>query len=270
MIEVQGQSAFVQANGLRHHVLRYGHADRPILILPGITSPAATADFIAAKLAHQYRVYVPDLRGRGRSEVGAPGGYTLDNYTADVAGLVETLGLDRPTILGHSMGARIAAAYCTSTRHARGPVVLVDPPLSGPGRGPYPTSLDSFMTQLSEARRGTTPEEVRRFYPKWPDREIAIRIEALASCDEVAIRESHRGLEQEDFFPYWAQLDPPAVLVRGEDSPVVTEEGVAQLSGTNPRIPIVTVPQAGHMVAWDNFDGFITVLAQFLYDADLS
>ncbi|CAH1649726.1 Alpha/beta hydrolase [Hyphomicrobiales bacterium] len=262
-IEILGQSQFVEANGLRHHLLRYGAAsDPPVLLLPGITSTAATADFLARRIVGAgFSAVVPDIRGRGESDRAPSGAYRLEDYAADVNGIVTALGLDRPIIIGHSMGARIAAAYVTSyVRNDHALTVLVDPPLSGPDRGPYPTSLAAFMQQLNEARRGTTPEEVRRFYPRWPEREIQIRVNVLASCDETAIRETHAGFENEDFFPFWRNITEPALLIYGAKSPVVTTEGASELAQANPRITIKSVADAGHMIPWDNESGFFDLL----------
>jgi N-formylmaleamate deformylase len=266
-VEISGESVEVEANGLRHRVLRYGDPGaRDLLVLPGITSPAVTADFLAVRLADLgYRVTVPDARGRGQTDRAPAGGYRMVDYAADVAGLVEALDLASPVVLGHSMGARTAAVY--AVLHApeqHGLSILVDPPVSGPGRGPYPTSWESFAQQLGEAQRGTGPDEVRRFYPKWPLRELQLRAEVLISCDEAAVRESFRGLEEEDFFEYWARLSPPVVLVRGGDSPVVPLSAVADLRRARPDIEIVTVPGAGHMVPWDNLAGFFDAVRPYL------
>ncbi len=269
-IEIAGRSVHVEANGIRHHLLSYGESGQPsVILLPGITSPAVTADFLARRIAAMgFAVHVPDIRGRGQTDAPPSGNYRLEDYAADVAGLVAALNLHDPLVIGHSMGARIAAAY--ATEHAaerRSLLVLVDPPLCGPGRGAYPTSLDSFMRQLGEAKRGTTPEAVRAFYPKWPVREILIRVEALQGCDETAIRESHEGFEAEDFFPYWRKVVAPAVLIYGGDSPVVTADGAADLARANPAVPLVRVPDAGHMIPWDNEPGFFDALTPWLEKA---
>jgi len=266
-IKISGRSVKVEANGLRHHLLAYGSNDRgDVVILPGITSPAATAEFIALPISELgFRVHIPDLRGRGATDVAPAGSYRLTDYAADVAGLVDALGLRRPIVVGHSLGARIAAAFAVlHGAHPLGHLVLVDPPTSGPGRGPYPTTWDAFQTQLHEAQRGTTAEEVGRFYPHWPERELQLRAEVLASCDETAIRETHAGFEVEDFFPYWEQIKLPASLIRGADSPMVPPEAAAELAAANPDVPIFTVPGAGHMVPWDNFTGFLDVLLPLL------
>jgi N-formylmaleamate deformylase len=268
-IEIRGRSEHVAANGLRHRILSYGDShDRDLLLLPGITSPAVTADFVAVHLADMgYRVVVPDARGRGETDRAQPGGYRLTDYAADVAALVDVLGLRDPVIVGHSMGARTAAAYAVlhaARRH--GLLVLVDPPLSGPGRGPYPTPRESFVQQLREAQRGTDADEVRRFYPLWPQRELQLRAQVLASCDETAVLESHSSFEQEDFFTYWTQLSHPVVLVRGGDSPVVSDAGAADLRAARPDIEIRTVAGAGHMVPWDDLAGFLATVRPLLLD----
>ena len=72
-VEIQGQRVEVRANGLRHSVLRYGEPSAPdLLVLPGITSPAATADFLAVLLTGLgYQVTVPDVRGKQAAEASA-------------------------------------------------------------------------------------------------------------------------------------------------------------------------------------------------------
>ena len=267
VIEISGRSESVRANGLTHRVLRYGTAGtRDMLVLPGITSPAVTADFVAVRFAELgFRVTVPDARGRGETDRAPAGRYRLEDYAADVAALAHVLGLRDPVVLGHSMGARIAAAYADlHGADGHGLLVLVDPPVSGPGRGPYPTPRESFVQQLREAQRGTNADEVRRFYPKWPLRELQLRAEVLVTCDETAVLESHEGLQTEDFFGYWKRLTRPTLLVRGQDSPVVPEPAADDLRRARPDITIVSVPDAGHMVPWDNLPGFLDAVRQRL------
>lgn len=266
-VNIAGRSVSVTANGLRHHVLTYGSVTAPdMLILPGITSPAATADFVATAIADfGFRVYVPDIRGRGLSDRAGPGQYRLMDYAADIAGLVTSLSLQEPVILGHSMGARIAIAYAVHfASPSHGLIVAVDPPVSGPGRAPYPTTCEQFLDQLRQAQRGTTAAEVRTFYPNWPERELQIRAEVLATCDETAVLETHAGFETEDIFGLYARLTLPAVVVRGSDSPVLPAFAAAELRAANPAVEVLDVPGAGHMVAWDNLSGFLQAFRRAL------
>jgi N-formylmaleamate deformylase len=123
--------------------------------------------------------------------------------------------------------------------------------MSGPGRGPYPTTLDAFLDQLEEAQRGTDADEVARSWPRWPRREQELRARWLSSCDTDAIAATHAGFESEDFFTTWPHVPGATVLLYGGESPVVTAAGAAEAAATNPAARLVEVPGAGHMVFWD-------------------
>jgi N-formylmaleamate deformylase len=248
------------------HALDFGGSGPDVLVLPGITSPAITWEFVVRRLRDGLRVVVADLRGRGLSSPSADGRYDLDAYADDAAALIEGLGLRRPVLLGHSLGARIAAALAARERTAAGPALLVDPPLTGPGRAPYPTSREAFLTQLEEAYEGTTPEAVARHWPSWPRRELELRARWLPTCDERAVMESYRQFEQEDFLPVWQRVPAPLALMRGADSPVVTEEGARELAALRPDATVIAVEGAGHMIPWDNLGGFLDATHAFLDD----
>src|SRR5438552_3520791 len=104
-----GRSGYVDRDGLKLHHLEYGDAGAAVVIVPGITSPAATWEFVSLDLARDYRVITVDIRGRGLSDTPVAG-FTLADYAGDVKAVIQQLGLENPALVGHSMGARIAAA----------------------------------------------------------------------------------------------------------------------------------------------------------------
>lgn len=258
LADAPAQSKWVKSGDVRLHVLDYGGDGIPIVILPGITSPAVTMDFIAQQLTDIGRPVVLDIRGRGLSDNGPS--YTVEDYADDVEAVLSGLSLCSPVLLGHSMGARIAAATAVREHIELGGLILVDPPLSGPGRDPYPTTLEVFRTQLAQAYRGTDADEVALMWPRWPRREKALRARWLSSCSEDAIVRSHQSFEAEDFFGYWTRLKEPGVLMYGGQSPVVTADGLAELIRTNPEMKAVEVPDAGHMIFWDQPQESLTLL----------
>lgn len=241
----------VTPDGLRLHVLDYGGDGVPTVVLPGITSPAITMDFVARRLTDLVRPVVVDVRGRGLSDDGASP--TLGDHAGDTAAIIAALDLGRPILLGHSMGARIAAVVAT-TVDVQG-ALLVDPPMSGPGRGPYPTTLEMFLTQLEQAQRGTDADEVAGWWPTWPRREHELRARWLASCGADAIAATHHGFEHEDFFDTWPSVTASPVLLYGANSPVVTADGAREAAESNPDAQLIEIPDAGHMVFWDNPEG---------------
>ncbi|MCD9589270.1 alpha/beta hydrolase [Streptomyces samsunensis] len=249
LAEVPATSRWARSGEVRLHALDYGGDLPALVVLPGITSPAVTMDFVARELTDLVRPVVLDVRGRGLSDEGD--GYGLEEYAEDTEALITHLGLDRPLLLGHSMGARIAAAVAVRAKVPLRGTVLADPPMSGPGRGPYPTTREVFLRQLAEARRGTDADEVAASWPTWPRREQELRARWLSSCAEEAIVATHHGFEHEDFFDWWPRVPGPAHMLYGAGSPVVTSEGVREAAQSNPPAPLHKIPGAGHMIFWD-------------------
>lgn len=244
--------------GLRLHYLDYGGGQPEIVVLAGITSPAITWDFVVRELRDLGRIVVPDLRGRGLSDAPASG-YGLREHADDLLGLLDVLGVERPVLLGHSQGARVAAAFAVAHPGRAGALILLDPPLSGPGR-PYPMSREVFHVQLEAARAGATADDVRAHFPRWPERELELRTRWLPTVAEAAIDGTHASFESETFEPLWRELRPPVALLYGEASPVVTAPDVAVLAALNPAAVLLAVAGAGHMLPWDELDATLALL----------
>ncbi|MFB6784632.1 alpha/beta fold hydrolase [Streptomyces sp. NPDC056352] len=262
LADVPATSRWVRSGSTRLHVLDYGGPGVPLVVIPGITGPAVTMDFVARELTGLVRPLVLDVRGRGLSDDA--GTYSLEEYAEDVESVVTGLGLDRPVLFGHSMGARIAAVAAVRGKVALRGTVLGDPPMSGPGRGPYPTTLEAFAGQLAQARRGTDADEVALSWPRWPRREQELRARWLGSCDEEAIAATHRGFEREDFFDWWPSVPGPTALLYGADSPVVTAAGAAEAARLLPAAALTVIPDAAHMLFWDNFPAALAALREAL------
>ena len=262
LADVPATSRWVRSGDTRLHVLDYGGPGVPLVVLPGITSPAITMDFVARELTDLVRPLVIDIRGRGLSDAG--GSYSLEEYAEDTEAVITGLELDQPVLFGHSMGARIAAVTTVRGKVAVRGTVLGDPPMSGPGRGPYPTTLDAFLGQLAQAVRGTDADEVAQAWPRWPRPEQELRARWLASCAEDAIAATHRGFESEDFFHWWPSVPGPVALLYGADSPVVTAKGAQEAARLHPSAVFRKIPDAGHMLFWDNPPAALSALREAL------
>ena len=103
------QSAYVEANGLRLHYMRTGGNQPPLLLTHGFSDDGLCWTPVAEQLAADYDVIMLDARGHGRS-AGPEEGYGSVEHATDVAGVIAALGLPRPAVLGHSMGAATALA----------------------------------------------------------------------------------------------------------------------------------------------------------------
>ncbi|MGJ7553085.1 alpha/beta fold hydrolase [Variovorax sp. RB3P1] len=105
------EHTFVQANGLRFHVVQAGPVDGPVaLLLHGFPEFwRGWAGQIDALAAAGYRVWVPDQRGYGESD--KPQGvdaYDLETLADDVCALIRSTGRDAVTLLGHDWGGAVS------------------------------------------------------------------------------------------------------------------------------------------------------------------
>jgi pimeloyl-ACP methyl ester carboxylesterase len=98
----------------------------PFVLLHGIASTAVAWDGVARRLAGAGRtVYAIDFRGHGLSDRPADG-YDLATFGSDMAAVVAGLRLDRPILVGHSLGAWVILEALSSGRVAAGGVAFVE------------------------------------------------------------------------------------------------------------------------------------------------
>src|SRR3954468_15126333 len=94
----------IEVNGLRLHYSRTGGDKPPLVLAHGVTDDGLCWTPVAEALEMDYDVIMVDARGHGGSD--APeAGYDSATQAADLAGVIAALGLHKPAILGHSMGA---------------------------------------------------------------------------------------------------------------------------------------------------------------------
>lgn len=256
--------AHVRANDIRQHYLRYGGRGRSVVIVPGITSPAVTWGFVAERLGREFDTYVLDVRGRGLSESGDALDYGLDACAADVNAFARALGLEDYALVGHSMGARIGIRAARAQPAELGRLVLVDPPVSGPGRRPYPAKLDWYIDSIRLMREGRHYEALRAFSPTWTDAQLQLRAEWLHTCDERAVVATYESFHQDDIHADLPQLTVPTRLVVAGRGDVIRAEDIGEIRRAMPSIDVVQVPGAGHMIPWDDEEGFHRALGDFL------
>jgi pimeloyl-ACP methyl ester carboxylesterase len=222
-----------------------------------------------------YHAIAFDARGHGDSDWAADGRYDQDVMVEDLVCLVAAVGNRRPIFVGASMGGGTSLVAVGDGRVDAAALVLVDiaPRIDIQGAN----KVRSFMSQKPEgfASLEEVAESIRAYQPQ---RKPVKNLAGLAKNVRLApngkfrwhwdprLQAEHRDLEgrQKRLEACARKLTLPTLLVRGELSDVLTEEGVQEFLQMCPHAEYVSVTNAAHMVAGDRNDIFGDAVIDFL------
>ena len=272
-------SGDVTANGITIHYYRTGGEDgggkRPLVLCHGATDNGLCWTRLARALESDYDVIMPDSRGHGLS--AAPeGDYGAGARAADLAAFIAALGLDRPAVGGHSMGAgtalRLVADYPDAARCA----VLEDPGFrdTPPGEA-SPAEQEARRARMrrdAAARRELGREgllaRIREQRPEWDEVEYVPWVTA-----QLQLSERFGGAPRASDRPDWRELLPrvtcPVLLITAdpERGAIITPEIAAQARELQPRLQVVRLSGAGHSVRRERFEPYLQAVRTFLAGA---
>ena len=124
-------TAICETNGINLHYPRTGGNKPPLVLLHGLMTNGLCWTGLARALEREYDVIMPDARGHGKSSV-PDYGYRYEDHANDVVGLIKTLGLPAPILMGHSMGGMTAAVVASHNPKLLSGLILADPTFISP------------------------------------------------------------------------------------------------------------------------------------------
>jgi len=251
---------YVVANGIKQHYLEFGFSGPPLLIIPGITSPAAMWAFVAERLAHHAHVYVMDVRGRGLSDHSPGLSYTFDDYAADADALLDCLGISSAIVLGHSLGARSGIRLAGQHPARVNRLIMVDPPMSGRGRRSYPRPLSFYLDAIRAAERGESISAPTH----WTGEQVQVRTQWLPTCSDEAVIASIDEEQNESVHAEVSGIQCPALMLCADQGGVVADEDIDEIRDNNPKLQVRRMSGVGHMVPWDDLEQFISLVKEFI------
>ena len=125
-LEVQ----YVTIHGHRRAYVKTGTGPA-ILLLHGMACDHTTWTLIIRKLARNHTVIAPDLLGHGRSDKPRAD-YSVGGYANGMRDLLTVLGIDRVTVVGHSLGGGVAMQFAYQFPERTERMILVAPGGMGP------------------------------------------------------------------------------------------------------------------------------------------
>jgi len=263
-------------NGQRFHYTEWGAPTAPPLVmLHGVTGHARTWDEEAALFASRYRVLALDQRGHGDSDPSPDADYTVATLAADVAAFVDALGLARISLVGLSMGGRVAIGFAGQAPERVDRLVIVDigPEISEAGMVRVGTLMARSPELFPSLEHALAFHRVTN--PLYTEAMLRHRVEhGTRPVDGGLTWKYDRGLREAvragtwrdpiDLWPLWRGIACPILLVRGADSDVLSPEIAKRMLEENPNTRYAEVAGAGHTVPGDQPAAFRTLLTDFL------
>ena len=267
------QSATVQANGLRLHYTRTGGDKPPLVLAHGFSDAGLCWTPVARALEGDYDVIMVDARGHGLSQAAEQDYGDLD-LGHDLAGVIAALGLRRPAVLGHSMGAATALALAGAHPDVPGAILLEDPPprwVTQPAGGPNDQVWRARMHDRIIGLKSKTREELiaaqHAETPGWSEGELSPWADAKL---RVSLSVLQRGAAPVvDWLALVRGIVCPALLITADPTrgAIVADTDAAALQALVPQLRVAHIADAGHNIRRDQFDRYMQVVRGFLSEA---
>jgi lipase len=256
------------------HVHEWGDANaRPVVCLHGVNAHGRRFRRLAEeRLAADFRVLAPDLRGHGYSDWEPP--WTIATHVHDVLETLDDLGVRRAAFVGHSYGGRLVLELAALDPDRIERVALLDPAIQ---------ILPHVGLDFAERERADNS------YAS-PGEAVIARLEAGAPTPRSFVEEDaeeHLVRHRDGRFrfrycqsavvamygelctppPPAETLRAPTLLLYANEFGLVRDEQVdAYRAALGDRLEVVTVP-GGHIVYWDAYDDTAAAVRRFLADA---
>ena len=265
-----------ESNGASLRYFRSGGELPPLVLVHGFTDNALYYSRLADLLSESFDVVAYDARGHGQSD-RAGGRFNDDVRVADLLSIVTSLGLDRPALIGHSMGAATIALAAARYPELARAIVLEDPAW---WEIPVATAADrAAIGSARHDRNAAWRADIARLQQGTWDEALAWRRADASgwSDDDVALSVASRFEVELDLFTYYPQEQAPwresvaawtcpALLVLGDNErgAIITLDQTAEAMRLNPLIQYAHISGAGHAVRYEQFAAFSDAVFRFL------
>jgi 3-oxoadipate enol-lactonase len=256
-------------DGARIDVAVDGRGDDAIVLLAGFSLSRAIWNEQAQSLQRTHRVVRPDLRGMGKSS--APGGpYLMETLAADVAAVLDTCGIERAAIAGHSLGGYVALAFARMFTERVSRLALVcsrldaDTPAAAQRRrelADQTEACDSIEPVAQAYLPLLTGPETKAQRPGV----VALVEEVLTQTQPAGAAAMLRGMaERVSSADIAGDLDIPVLVVAGAFDQLISLDEARAAAEAFPHGRLTICEHSGHMPMLEEPDRVTAALADLL------
>lgn len=248
--------------------LRYAEqgdpAAHPLILLHGYSDSWFSYSGVLTGLARNYHVYALDQRGHGDSDRPATG-YAMADLAADVVAFMDVKGIERATIVGHSMGSFVAQQVVAAAPERVARLVLVastTTPRNVVGLSDLARAVDLLVDPVPPefAREFQVSTIYRPVSDEFLDQAVAVSLRMPARV----WREIMAGMLATDPVASLGRSGIPTLILWGDrDSGFPRSEQEALLAAI-PGAELKVYPETGHALHWERPAEFVRDLDAFL------
>lgn len=263
---------YVQANDLQLFYHRAGggngRSKPPLVLLHGYTDNGLCWARVARDLQDDYDVFMPDARGHGRTQ-GDVQIFSYEQLAADVVAFIQALGLQRPFLFGHSMGALTALIVAAQAPQQVRALVLEDPPFMTEQQD-APVDMAAIQKTIDDNlafQKRPLAERMaacRSNDPGWSEEEVVPWAESKGEYNpEIQAIGVRRRMHQYSWREVAPEVQCPVLLLTAERGIITTETAVAA-TRLIPNCKTVQLPDAGHCIHRDAYEATMRPVSAFL------
>ncbi|ETX12962.1 hypothetical protein OCH239_15195 [Roseivivax halodurans JCM 10272] len=249
-----------------------------VILLPGLATPGEVWDGVVADLDGRARTHVVNVKGFGHGDGAAnAAGGLMAGVLSDIAAFARDHGLDRPALVGHSLGGTLALQAGIETPDLYGRLMVVDAlPFVALLFDPDATKdsveeqAASMRDQMAAAPAGANAEATAERYAIGEDAQKRVA-EWIAASDPQTVAQAFYEDMQTDLRPALSDIGPPVHLIvpvppeaEGRDLPAQYE----LLYGDVSNFTLHPVEDARHFVMLDQPDRMTALIEDFLKLSD--
>jgi esterase len=255
-----------------HYFIHEKDSRAPWLIfIHGLLGNAGNWRSVTPSFEAQYRILTYDQRGHGHS-VKPDSGYAPKDYASDLLVIMDSLKIERASILGHSMGGRTVLQFAAENPNRVTKLIIEDigpEPTDEYGKEliqtlqsipvPFKNKLEAkkyLLNELGDARLG------HFFYTN-----LKAQTDESMTWNfnlEKIIETIEEGRRVDGVWDQIRNLKCPTLWIRGENSGALPKHQFDKILKLNPKIKGVEIAEAGHWIHIDQNEEFIRVVGDFL------
>ncbi len=263
---------YVTAAGIRLHVVQVGPQDAPaIVLLHGFGDTWLTFDGWVGSLAMQYRVILYDLPGFGLTGPDPTGDYSDSRSIAVLKALLERLDVRQATLIGNSMGGKLAWQFAAAYPALVDKLVLISPDgFASPGFEyekpvdvPFAMRLLPYVLPKLLVRASLAPAFGDRarlsdaVVTRYRDMMLApgVRRAIIDRLGQVVVHNPEADLRR---------IKAPTLLLWGRQDNMIPFTNAADYLRTIPNARLVELPELGHVPQEEAFERSLKPVLAFL------